>query len=232
LKVQEYNAKILVVDDDSGVRDSYYQILASPPSPDIMAKGLQLFNETNQAAEENLRRQYDITLAASGEEGIAVVEKALSSQIHFAAAFVDMMMPGIDGAETAKRIWDLDPDIKIVIVTAYSEQTPDDIVRKVQREDLFYLRKPFNPAEIRQFARALTKQWNLEQERQILSAELGLANQQLKRYAEDLTNTLLELRASLTRSWPVSGRAKSIRLRRSRRPSCWGSRRITFMEFR
>ena len=58
-----------------------------------------------------------------------------------------MMMPGIDGAETAKQIWHIDPAIKIVIVTAYSDYTPDDIVRLVGREDLFYLRKPFNPAE-------------------------------------------------------------------------------------
>jgi sigma-B regulation protein RsbU (phosphoserine phosphatase) len=196
LKIQDYNAKILIVDDDPGVRESYNQILASRPDSDVMAKGHSLFDESSQAELATPGRQYDLTLADCGEAGVEAVEKALGSQIHFAAAFVDMMMPGIDGAETAKKIWDLDPDIKIVIVTAYSEQTPDEIVRKVQREDLFYLRKPFNPAEIRQFARALTKQWNLEQERQKLSAELGQANQQLKRYAEDLKDTLLELRGA------------------------------------
>ena len=196
MRMQEYNAKILVVDDDPGVRESYNQILASRPDSDIMAKGLSLFDENSQAVQATPGRQYDITLVDCGEAGVEAVEKALGSQIHFAAAFVDMMMPGINGAETAKKIWDLDPDIKIVIVTAYSEQTPDEIVRKVQREDLFYLRKPFNPAEIRQFARALTKQWNLERERQTLSAELGQANQQLKRYAEDLKDTLLELRGA------------------------------------
>jgi phosphoserine phosphatase RsbU/P len=35
------------------------------------------------------------------------------------------------------------------------------------------LRKPFNPDEIKQFARALTKQWNLECEKEILSAKLA-----------------------------------------------------------
>ena len=91
-----------------------------------------------------------------------------------------MKMPGIDGAETVKRIWSLDPDIKAVIVTAYSEFTPDDIVRVTGRDDIFYLRKPFNPEEIRQFALALTNQWNLEYEKRLLSHKLEKANEELQ----------------------------------------------------
>jgi len=190
------NRSILVIDDDPGVRESYDQILSPSPVSGILSKGRDLFTETDQDTGATPGRQYDITLTDCGEAGVRAVQEAAVRQRPFAAAFIDMMMPGIDGAETAQQIWRIDPDIKIVIVTAYSEQTPDEIVRKVRREDLFYLRKPFNPAEIRQFARALTKQWNLEQERQTLSAELGLANQQLQRYAEDLKDTLLELRGA------------------------------------
>jgi sigma-B regulation protein RsbU (phosphoserine phosphatase) len=106
-----------------------------------------------------------------------------------------MMMPGIDGAETAKQIWRLDPDIKIVIVTAYSDYTPDDIVNLVEREDLFYLRKPFNPAEIRQFARALTNQWELERDKEWLSAELARAHEQEITTAAKIQQALLLGRA-------------------------------------
>jgi sigma-B regulation protein RsbU (phosphoserine phosphatase) len=170
-----YNSRILVVDDDAGVRDSYRQTLTAAPASDIMTKGAALFEEPAPERGTPHKTQYDVILTDCGENGIKAAEAAIKEQMPFAAAFVDMIMPGMDGAETARELWRLDPRMKIVIVTAYSDDTPDDIVRKVKREDLFYLRKPFNPAEIRQFARALTTQWNLEQEKELLSSKLAQA---------------------------------------------------------
>ena len=185
------NKKILIIDDDPGVRDSYDQILASKPVSDIMSKGKDLFAEKDEDIGAKPSRQYDITLTDCGEAGVSAVQEAVSRQSPFAAAFIDMMMPGIDGAETTKQIWRIDPDIKIVIVTAYSDYTPDDIVNLVGREDLFYLRKPFNPAEIRQFSRALTNQWGLEREKQMLSAELARAHEQEINTAAKIQQALL-----------------------------------------
>jgi CheY-like chemotaxis protein len=157
-----HNKSILIVDDDPGVRDSYDQILSSKPVSDIMTKGKVLFAEKDETSGAKPSRQYDITLTDCGEAGVSAVQEALSRQSPYAAAFIDMMMPGIDGAETAKQIW----------------YTPDDIVNLVGREDLFYLRKPFNPAEIRQFARALTNLWELEREKEMLAADLARAHEQ------------------------------------------------------
>jgi CheY-like chemotaxis protein len=185
------NKKILIIDDDPGVRDSYDQILASKPVSDIMSKGKDLFAEKDEHIGAKPSRQSDITLTDCGEAGVSAVQEAVSRQSPFAAAFIDMMMPGIDGAETTKQIWRIDPDIKIVIVTAYSDYTPDDIVNLVGREDLFYLRKPFNPAEIRQFSRALTNQWGLEREKQMLSAELARAHEQEINTAAKIQQALL-----------------------------------------
>jgi sigma-B regulation protein RsbU (phosphoserine phosphatase) len=186
-----HNRSILIVDDDPGVRDSYDQILSSKPVSDIMTKGKDLFAEKDETSGATPGRQYDITLTDCGEAGVSAVQEALSRQSPYAAAFIDMMMPGIDGAETARQIWRIDPDIKIVIVTAYSDYTPDDIVNIVEREDLFYLRKPFNPAEIRQFARALTNQWELEREKQMLSAALARAHEQEIKTAAKIQRALL-----------------------------------------
>ena len=183
--------KILVIDDDPGVRESYDQILSSNPVSGIMDKGRDLFAEKDQDIGVKLSRQYDITLTDCGEAGVSAVQEAVRCQSPFAAAFIDMMMPGIDGAETARQIWRIDPDIKIVIVTAYSDYTPDDIVRIVGREDLFYLRKPFNPVEIRQFARALTNQWELEREKELLSEKLARAHEQEITTAAKIQQALL-----------------------------------------
>jgi len=186
-----HNRSILIVDDDPGVRDSYDQILSASPVSDIISKGKDLFDAKDEDFVANPKLQYDITLTDCGEAGVSAVQEAVSRRSPFAAAFIDMMMPGIDGAETARQIWRIDPDIKIVIVTAYSDYTPDDIVNLVGREDLFYLRKPFNPAEIRQFARALINQWELEREKQMLSAALARAHEQEINTAAKIQQALL-----------------------------------------
>jgi sigma-B regulation protein RsbU (phosphoserine phosphatase) len=185
------NKRILIIDDDSGVRDSYDQILSAEAASEIMSRGMELFADQDIATPARPDGHYDIALTDCGEAGVAAVREAIDSQRPFAAAFIDMMMPGIDGAETARQIWQIDADIKIVIVTAYSDYTPDDIVDLVGREDLFYLRKPFNPAEIRQFARALTNQWELEREKERLSDQLARAHEQEITTAARIQQTLL-----------------------------------------
>jgi PAS domain S-box-containing protein len=64
--------------------------------------------------------------------------------------------------ETAARIRRIDPDIEIVIVTAYSDRSREEIVRAVGApEKLLFLRKPFDPEELIQMALSLTVKWNL-----------------------------------------------------------------------
>ncbi len=166
------NTRIVIIDDDPGIRDAYRDILAPDSASDILAKGSALFGDSPLAHDSADREHYELALIENGEQGIRAVEASMSTHTPFAAAFIDMKMPGIDGAETAKRIWAIDHAIKIVIVTAFHEYSPDDIIRVVGRADIFYLRKPFNQTEIEQFARALTQQWNLERERELQQKHL------------------------------------------------------------
>ncbi len=176
--------RILIVDDDPAVREAYREILA-PKEKNYLFEGDRLF-EGLEAKPPAL--PYGIEEAKDGIMAIQMVQAAMDKEKTFSLAFVDMKMPGMNGARTAREIWRLDPKIKIVIVTAYSDVTPDEIVRMAAREDLFYLQKPFNPQEIRQFARALCRQRDLEQERDVLS--LGLRNANLA--LEDMNRNLEE----------------------------------------
>ena len=178
------NHRILIVDDDAAVREAYREILA-PTERNYLSDGDRLFGGGEA---KNRSLPYGIWEAKNGDEAVTLVREATDRGKPFALAFVDMKMPGMNGAETAREIWRIDPGIKIVIVTAYSDVTPDEIVQVTAREDLFYLRKPFNPQEIRQFARALCRQRNLEQERDVLS--LGLRNANLA--LEDMNRNLEE----------------------------------------
>ncbi len=180
------NRRILVIDDDEGIRQTYQDIFtpAQPShSTSTLLKGMALFDsepDDTAGVEKKQSKDYEVTLAENGSKGVEAVQKALDCGKPFAVAFIDMKMPGIDGAETSRRIWQLDPDIKILIVTAYSEYTPEDIINVTKREDLFYLRKPFNHEEILQFARALSNEWNLEKKRETLKKDLKRANENLE----------------------------------------------------
>jgi len=173
------NLNVLIVDDDPGVRESYRDILAPAAENDLLAMGATLFKDVCPEPVAVDRPRYRLTLVERGDAAVAAVAASRQCGNPFALAFVDMQMPGIDGAETTRRIRQIDPRARIVIVTAYSEYTPDDIIRVVCGDDIFYLRKPFNSEEIRQFARALTNEWQLERERERLTSQLEGVNAEL-----------------------------------------------------
>ncbi len=199
------NKRVLVIDDDESIRETYHSILLPDDEADSLSMGRALFDmpmdeddslfylplsseaqldplngSSNGERREMKSDGYEVTLADGGTHGIACVEAALKEGYPFSVAFIDMKMPGLDGAQTAGRIWEMDPRMKIVIVTAYSEYSPEDIIAVTGRDDLFYLRKPFNHEEILQFARALTNNWNLEQKKITLQKELEQANKALE----------------------------------------------------
>lgn len=158
--------KVLIVDDDAAVRVAYREILA-PRDTGVLLQGEALFGNCQAAREPS---SYEIEEAVDGLEAIDKVREAKNLGQPFGVAFMDMKMPGLNGAETTREIWAIDPHIKVAIVTAFSDISPDDIVRVAGRNDLFYLKKPFNPQEIRQFARALCNQWVFDKYRE---KELG-----------------------------------------------------------
>ena len=196
----ERKNRILIVDDDPGARESYREILSPSPLENILSIGSFLFDGPKRLDPPPVSSHYDLTLVSRGEEGVEEVARAVEQNIPFTAAFIDMKLPGMDGTAAARLIWTLDPNVKIVMVTAYSEYTPADIIQEVGADDIFYLRKPFHPEEIKQFARALSKQWNLEQEREALANELEKANEKLEGLNRGLQNKVEEQTALLLQS--------------------------------
>jgi two-component system, NtrC family, sensor kinase len=172
------NKRILIIDDDQGIRDTFADILRPQEVNQTIALGNQLFGSL-KALEKSSDIHYELSMAQDGHQGIQCVRDALRLEKPFAVAFIDMKMPGINGAETSKKILALDPEIKIVIVTAYSEYTAEDIIEIIGNENIFYLRKPFNSEEILQLSRVLSNQWELTAERKKLLTKLNDANVKL-----------------------------------------------------
>src|ERR1700677_3297884 len=164
--------RVLVADDEAGVRDAYRQILseADMSSETAMFHNLRerLFSK---AVQDQLARgpspsdtTFTPVFCEGAEAAVAAVREALAADDPFAVAFLDMRMPpGPDGVWAAVRIRELDPAIEIVICTAYSDVDPADVGSIVPPEEkLSYLQKPFHPHEVRQMTISLASKWRAE----------------------------------------------------------------------
>ncbi len=187
------NARILVIDDDPGIRNAFTRVFFDSRDRDPLDEGRALFGEEMDPGKFGRGDpHWDLELAEDGHGGEAAFRESFSRNRPFAVVFSDMKMPGMTGAETAARIWKIDPRAKIVIMTAYSEFKPEEMAQVAGRADLFYLRKPFNRSEISQFARALAHQWALEREREHLQEKLAEANARLEEKVAHRTRQLAE----------------------------------------
>jgi diguanylate cyclase (GGDEF)-like protein len=109
------------------------------------------------------------------------------------------MPPGWDGVETIRELWKVDPQLQIVICTAHSDYSWDDLLGQVGAEDrLLVLKKPFDNIEVAQLASALTTKWDLTRQAELKvsrledavqerTQELEIANKELEALVGEVT---------------------------------------------
>lgn len=149
-------AKLLFIDDEAQILEAYEDLFNKNSSNqlDDLLDNLDISTGANSNTKFSEQNEYEVHTANQGIEGIKLVQNALEEDAPFQVAFIDMRMPpGINGAETAKRIRQIDPDIEIVFVTAYSDIDLGKIVSEIGKPDkLLYLKKPFDSQEVKQLA--------------------------------------------------------------------------------
>jgi len=106
------------------------------------------------------RRGFDVTVAASGEEGLALFRKN-----PFPLVTTDLKMPGMNGLEVLRAIKNIDPDAEVLIATGFGSQ--EDAIECLRAGAYDYLYKPFHMDE---FAALLARAW----ERRNLKTHLAL----------------------------------------------------------
>jgi len=163
-KCQE-NRRILVIDDNRAIHDDFRKIFCPP---DLTDSNLESFERVlfDKAARVPDPTHFDIDCAFQGQEGVEMARQALAAGKPYATAFIDVRMPpGWDGVETVAKIWEVDSDLQVVICSAYSDYSWNDMLATVGHSDrLVILKKPFDPIEAQQLAHALTEKWRLLQE--------------------------------------------------------------------
>lgn len=163
----ERNRRILVIDDNASIHADFRKILAAPKTGgDELARAEAELFGTRPASAVPARAHFELAAAFQGQEGVQAAREAVQAGRPFAMAFVDVRMPpGWDGIETTTRLWEADPDLQIVICTAYSDYSWDEMIARLGTTDrMVILKKPFDTVEVLQLANALTEKWTLLQQ--------------------------------------------------------------------
>ena len=163
--------RILVADDETRIHDFFIEAFRKDEvSPDF-SELKDLEQELFQSSEKTVRSGgmpdgFDVTLCTSSMDAVAQVILSIETKKPFAVVFLDVRMPpGPDGIWAAETIRNLDKDVEIVIVTAFSDIHPYEIMRRVPpAHKLLYLQKPCYVLEIRHMARSLSAKWAMERE--------------------------------------------------------------------
>ncbi len=175
------NRRILIIDDQEAIHEDFRLILAPDgESAEELALDSALSQLGINGAEQHSRPHYELSFAAQGRDGLALVQAANEQGKPFAVAFVDVRMPpGWDGVETLAAIAAIDSQIQFVAMTAFSDRDRRQMIDAVgDASRLLFLKKPFAAEEIEQLALALSERWNLrraERERtQLMEGALDL----------------------------------------------------------
>jgi predicted signal transduction protein with EAL and GGDEF domain len=157
----EANRRILVVDDNRAIHEDFRKILcpAAAARDELDALDAELFGTVAESADD----AFVLDSAYQGEEAIEKVRAAHAQGRPYALLFVDVRMPpGLDGIETTARLLREDPDVGIVICSAYSDHSWEEMTAAFGRTDrVLILKKPFDTVEVRQLAHALQRRWEL-----------------------------------------------------------------------
>ena len=88
------------------------------------------------------KRGYDIFLAGSGKVALETIKKNIIDLV-----LLDMRLPDVDGLDVLKRVKELDSEILVIMMTAYSDiQTA---VAAMKSGAYHYINKPFELDELK-----------------------------------------------------------------------------------
>ncbi|MBI4719333.1 MAG: EAL domain-containing protein [Planctomycetes bacterium] len=180
---QALRRRVLVIDDTESVHDSFRKIFeCSAPSTAFAAAKAALFAEPAESPGPPTSALFELDFAYQGEEGVQKAAQARAGGEPYMVTFVDMRMPpGWDGTTTIKRLWEVDPDVQVVVCTAYSDDPLEKLAQELgHAHQLLILKKPFDPVEVQQLASALS-------EKRLAHQAAALKMEELERLVQERT---------------------------------------------
>lgn len=202
-----YNNRILIVDDNKELHRVIKTILL-PRNIELSTRLLELEQDIfgiPDEFEENQRnneRIFEIESAFSGNMAYDMVRDSLREERPYALIFMDVRMPpGRDGIETIARIWEIYTYVEIVICTAFTDYSWENIVNRLGPTDkLLFLKKPFTPIVLQQLALTLVNKWNYGNRSRIHLQELEREVEARTKQLQIMLGDLQEKNTKLTKS--------------------------------
>ncbi|OHD73240.1 MAG: DNA-binding response regulator [Spirochaetes bacterium RBG_13_68_11] len=109
--------RVMIVDDHAVVREGLRNFLGMLPAIELVAE------------------------AASGAEAIELAPKAKPQVV-----LMDLMMPVMDGIEATRRLHELHPDVKVIVLTSFADD--DRLFPALRAGAVAYLLKDVGPKEL------------------------------------------------------------------------------------
>src|SRR4051794_11608596 len=141
LQTQIENMRILIVDDEEVLRDVLETVLR--------------------------REGFEVLLAASGEEALSVLDTDADVDL----VVLDVMLPGISGIDTLRAIRISNPQLPVIVITAFS--SIDGAIEAMKHGAFHYIPKPFKNEEVILTVNKALEQRRLSNENERLKAELS-----------------------------------------------------------
>lgn len=132
--------KVLVIDDEPGIRSGVTRILGS-------------FHVTYPFMDEDYT--FDVAEAATGEAGIEYIERECPDIL-----LLDNKLPGMQGVEVLDYIRKRNYDIVVAMITSYASL--DVAIRATRDGAIDFIPKPFTPQELKSSIENITKQLYLK----------------------------------------------------------------------
>ncbi|HZI06071.1 MAG TPA: response regulator, partial [Archangium sp.] len=185
--------RVLVIDDTPSIHQDFRRLLSAGEGGASLAELRATLFATHPPRPKVYH--FDVVSAFQGEEGVRRVGAAVKEGRPYALAFVDIRMPpGMDGVETTERLWREDPDLQVVLCSAHTDYSWEQVVQRLGiSQRLLILHKPFDSIEVRQMAHALTEKWELLRRDRKRLAELEQANARLRQETEERMRLELQL---------------------------------------
>jgi len=150
--------RILIIDDSEAIHLDFRRILCPERVRDSELDQLEdsIFGEVPSSRSTGLE-PFEVDSAFQGQEGLEKVKEAQAHGRPYALAFLDYRMPpGWNGIETLRHLRQAAPSLQVVLCSAYSDYSWQEIAQEFAGSRLEELRKPFNSQELRQLAHRLT----------------------------------------------------------------------------
>ncbi len=148
---------------------------------------------------------YEILTASSGEEGIEILKNKQPGQV----VISDYRMPGMDGVEFLRTVYDNWPDTVRIVLSGYADT--GSVVEAINEGQIYkFIPKPWNDDDLRVTVTNALEKYFLQKHNRKLAKELKEKNMQLQEINRNLEKLVEERTEELVFKNMVMERAQNI----------------------